>query len=75
MKKDRCEKYKNKKTFNRPKNQVYNKCKRCPLHKTFETTGHINCLDITPDEWKKKKKKDKLKNPIFYSKKTRKKRS
>ena len=38
-KKDRCARYKNKKTFGLPKNYVYKKCKRCPQNKTWKVSS------------------------------------
>ena len=79
-KKDRCDRYKNKKTHGLPTNYVYRHCKKCPKNKTFrifqEGNAYRNvrnaCIDTESHKKSKQKAKDKetkcvsLKNVHWY---------
>ena len=75
MVKDRCDKYKGKKTWDLDKDFVYKHCKKCPKNKTFKLMGWKRrrdvleaCQDTKLVENILKKEKDKKEKCVSFSK-------
>ena len=75
MVKDRCDKYKGKKTWDLEKDFVYKHCKKCPKNKTFKLMGLQRrrdvleaCQDTKLIENILKKEKDKKEKCVSFSK-------